>query len=271
VSLIGDALRKRQNEGGDIKAPAPQSTPPPAPEPSVDTVPKLTLRGRSETSAAAETSAPSEAKIKKPRKSKRPHKAWVELLMVIAGVIILGLIGFVLFFYLRPPATTTTGYNMETTLPAGAAPEVETPSKPKASIAATKDMLASVKDNVEETDDAIVTESEPALKLDPADFNPPAKEPESIPQEIAIVAPVPTPEATPSETASIAPAEPPPVIWPTFSLQAAMGGGKMGSVMIDGKIVPVGASHNEMSILEITPDGVVIEFQGQRRTFRVRR
>ena len=120
----------------------------------------------------------------------------------------------------------------------------------------------------------------PPVAVDPAAVEPdPAVEPPLVavdPEPVQDPAPV---AVDPGEVVVVpvvpdrpAVVEPPPAVeWPQFRVQAAMGGGASGSVLIDGVIVPVGGRHGDLHILEITGRGVRIEFRGEVRTVPVRR
>lgn len=268
MSLIGDALRKKQIEGGDAKPSSPPiATIPAAPPPAPATEqPRLSIRGRS--TAASEEPAPV-VEVKNPKKSKPKHRAWVELLMVIAGVIVLAIAAILLFFYFRPAATEIA--DTKTAAPAQPPPASSTAEAtvPKRPIATTKDVLADVQQNTSDADEIIGTDApETAGATDVQSSNlpdAPAAESQNSESESSVAASTPAPVIEPIIEAAL------PVVWPPFSLQAAMGGGQRGSVLIDGKIVKVGDTYRDITIREITPDGVIMEYQGETKTFRVRR
>jgi hypothetical protein len=106
---------------------------------------------------------------------------------------------------------------------------------------------------------AVVTPAQPADV--PVVVVPAEEEPELPP---APEAPAPVPQPPP------APEVPAAVVWPTFQLQASMQGVGVGSVLIDGEVVPVGGRHRGMLIREITARGVVLEFEGEEQTVRPR-
>lgn len=271
MSLIGDALRKRQSEGGDIKAAAPVPTPE-APPPATE-APKLSLRGHS--TPVTQEAPVAEGIIKKPKKERRRPKAWVELAMVIAGLLVLILIAIVLFFYLRPelksaettPAPITTPAQPPTA-PVPATTKEET-AKPAGPISKTKEAIGAAEAIANEADQVIdsAQTEKPTLESVPAtdEVTPATTTAEETPTTtiVATETSAPAPSPTPEEDL--------PVVWPPFSLQAAMGGGNKGSVLIDGKIIKVGDSHSGITIREITPDGVIMEFEGETKTVRVRR
>lgn len=261
MSLIGDALRRKQE---DKPAPAPAPEPPVSSAPPAVTLtiekprPTLSLRGR----AHAEEPAPSDTQEPVPEKkpSKKHHKrmrAWVELLIVITGLALLIALGITLYFmYFSPPEKPAAA----PAAPAEKAPQQqqqqpEPPSPPQEKVVSESAPVA--------------TETPPKVMEDVAVVAAPAPGPEVL----APATPVekqPEPEA-PTPTPPEPEVKPMPVIWPTFSLQAAMGGGQRGSVMINGQIFQIGSTFGEVTILEITPQGVLMEYEGERRTFRVRR
>lgn len=262
MSLIGDALRRKQE---DKPAPAPAPEPPVSSAPPAVTLtiekprPTLSLRGR----AQAEEPAPSDTQEPVPEKkpSKKHHKrmrAWVELLIVITGLALLIALGITLYFmYFSPPEKPAAA----PAAPAEKAPQQQQQQQPEPP--------SPPQEKVVSESAPVATETPPKVMEDVAVVAAPAPGPEVL----APATPVekqPEPEA-PTPTPPEPEVKPMPVIWPTFSLQAAMGGGQRGSVMINGQIFQIGSTFGEVTILEITPQGVLMEYEGERRTFRVRR
>ena len=57
--------------------------------------------------------------------------------------------------------------------------------------------------------------------------------------------------------------------WPVLNLTAIVGRGVTGSAIINGEILSVGESIEDVTLVIIGDQGVEIEFQGRRRTLKV--
>lgn len=122
----------------------------------------------------------------------------------------------------------------------------------------------------------VLMEPEPEPMTEPPPVEeavPPAEDPvedeiaspepaDRLPAEVPVAETRPTSEPEP---------EPASVPWPDMRVQAAMGSGDSGSVLINGEITPVGERYQDVLIREITPQGVLLEYQGEERVVRVRR
>lgn len=264
MSLIGDALRRKEEDGGR-KAATPPPLPPPLPitehaDSSAKPVSSLTLRGRAPAKQEPEetpTYQKSPGLVTPPVRRKKP-RAWLELLLVILFILLLlvgGVWAYLAFFEnpaVAPPMATTVQDEEPALAPPGPPPS----------------------ELVKPTTEAVLVKTSPEPVLAP----PTHTEPVATVAEPAAPPPPPVkstpPDATPTATsATQAPSSPPqiPIIWPSFSLQAAMGSGTSGSVMINGEIVQVGSSYADITIIKITPKGVIMEYEGEQRVFRVRR
>ena len=239
------------------------------------------LRLRSDTSAPT-VELSSAAKVEAPvppSKGKKAFKPVLEILLVVVVLLALVALGVVV-------APRVMKYYSEFRSGAKPATRPVSPPAAKPSVAKPAPVERPGEAGSSAVQPAARGESEPASSAAPGSVAKPspvpAPKPEPAPAQAAAGLPEPglPPASTPAAPVPAAPAPgtgvsqpaaPAPVIWPGFSLQAAMGGGKTGSVMIDGKIVPVGSAHGGVSVIEITPQGVVMEYAGERRTFRVRR
>ncbi|MGA1531180.1 MAG: hypothetical protein ACO398_10620 [Kiritimatiellia bacterium] len=231
------------------------------------------------------------------RPRKRKHKAWVELLLVLLALVVLVFAGVGLYVYFGRSDVTSTAVTVDTSAPpvAQPAPPSQSATPPPAVVdsappspgifTATREVLNVAEERVVEVDavtaetDEITSVNVPVSDKSPVEAAPRIEEvilaPENEDTSTAdFSAPAPAKAQVDIVAAPSPPVEelaPPPVIWPGFSLQAAMGSGTRGSVMIDGTIIKVGESMGDLRVLEITPGGVRIEYMGEKRVFRVRR
>ncbi len=133
------------------------------------------------------------------------------------------------------------------------------------------------------TVEATVQSSRPAEEALPEIRGERAPEPAATPDPLPSTAPpteesMPATEETPATQRPAAETTPvegeravTTVRWPDVRIQAAMGQGDRGSVMISGSLVPVGDAYNGVRILEITDRGVRLEYEGEQRLVPVRR
>ncbi len=345
MSLISDALRRREEDGDHEKpakpalslglkpesksesapkssvvpaaspppltppppsyAPVPPSAPPTpvAPSKSADPEPAkpapLTLKSHRAKPGVEDSPSPldEEALVAARTPKKRKHKAWVELLLVLLALVVLVFAGVGLYVYFGRSDVTSTAVTVDTSAPpvAQPAPPSQSATPPPAVVdsappspgifTATREVLNVAEERVVEVDavaaetDEITSANVPVSEKSPVEAAPLIEEiilaPEDDDTSTAdFSAPAPAKAQVDIVAAPSPPVEelaPPPVIWPGFSLQAAMGSGTRGSVMIDGTIIKVGESMGDLRILEITPGGVRIEYMGEKRVFRVRR
>lgn len=61
----------------------------------------------------------------------------------------------------------------------------------------------------------------------------------------------------------------PPAVWPVLTISAVVGSGRKGSAMINGKILGVGDIIDEVSIVEISRQGVELSYKGEVKTLKV--
>jgi hypothetical protein len=218
MSLLGEALKRQQEEGGDE---LPHQT--------------LRLKGSGSEAQSAEASTGSS----QPPSVPKPQREWVAKVLVLLFILLL--IGIVIVLISLLGSRDDEGPESMLIQPV----ERPIPLDPVAPVVEP------------ETTEPLVEETVPDVEE--------VRQPiEEIVPEIVII---------PPPAAPVAPvvSEPPAVVWPSIRIQAAMGSGTSGSVLIDGAIIPVGQSHKGVELLEVTPQGVRTRFQGEERTIPVRR
>ena len=210
MSLLGEALKRQQEEGGGE---LPHQT--------------LRLKGKGGEAKSDDSSAPP---TEPP--APKPQREWVAKVLVLSFVLLLIGIVIALISLLssRPEEGPETLLIQPVERPIPVEPVVAEP------------VIEASEPELEESIELIV-ETVPEMVPDPPTESP--------------VQPV--------------LAEPPAVVWPAIRIQAAMGSGTTGSVMIEGAIIPVGQTHRGVELIEVTPQGVRARFQGEERTIAVRR
>jgi Type II secretion system protein B len=81
-----------------------------------------------------------------------------------------------------------------------------------------------------------------------------------------VVAPTPPP---PAET-NKPPPPPPPPEFPSLNLEGFVYNGARSTAVINGKTVQLGESVSGVTVVAIEPDGVTVEFQGERRVLKLK-
>lgn len=209
MSLLGEALKRQQEEGGGE---LPHQT--------------LRLKGKEDESKPAESDTPPPDQ---PPPVKRPRE-WVAKGLVLLFILVLVGIVMALVSLLKSHDSEVVE------------PELLQPvARP-----------IPVEPVVVEVDEAVVEDLMPA---DEAEGE----------EEVAEVE-MDMPPSTPPVVVT-----PPAVVWPAIRIQAAMGSGADGSVLIEGAIIPVGQTHKGVELIEVTPQGVRAQFQGEERIIPVRR
>ncbi len=296
MSLIGDALKRREEDEHRPPPPTlrkkgpeePSSTTPiisapeeVRPEPAVQEGHRLSLRGRSPAASGDQPAPENEAApVKASRVIHRRSKALLELIAIIVVVTLLLVGGVFVYLHLQEKKSADTSAPVAVTAMADTLPEQPSAPSPVRPFTETREALAVAADRAQDIDEASALNedtSPPATPASPPDESAESPDqaqttgaPESVPPtEIIKDETAATPATPPAPTASLDSA--PAIMWPNFSLQAAIGSGKTGSVMIDGSIIKLGEKFGEVTVLEITPQGVSMEYMGQRRSFRVRR
>ncbi len=237
MSLLSDALnRRRQERGGDTSFPpisgAEQNA---APESwaKESAPPALPKPKQAQPAVVEEGKAP-------------PAQEWVAGVLVAIGLLVvlagLGLPYY--YFIVRIPSEPGEGQPVEQQTVALIEPEPAPVMEPA----------------------LVEVESPPETVA----VEPERTEPETLDELPMDEVVVPAPDMPRSEP-DLPRAEPEAVKWPDLRVQAAMGSGGTGSVLIDGEITPVGGRYREVLIREITPHGVLLEYQGEERMVRVRR
>ena len=234
MSLLQEALKRQEEEAAREKSSATDAKP----------TGNTGLRTK-QMAAAAAGEGPCAAP---PPLPEQPHhsKEWLAGLLVIGGVVLLlAILGTLYGLLLRSrPGETVTD-------PIGPDP-VGSPLEPRE---------VEVAEDVQVPDEPVAEEYPPVA---PAEDE---RDPEVVPPEPdapSVVADRSRPQETPPVRAE-------PVRWPDIRIQAAMGTGTTGSVMIEGQIIRVGERYQGVRIVEITGRGVRLEYGGEERLAPVRR
>lgn len=261
MSVLRDALKRqeqeRKNGSADISDEPAQSTEPVEPAAAVPPLPptdgkKLSLKSATGKDSEAET--PAEA----PCPTKTSHD-WVAKVLVLGALLLLVAIAGALFYLLRmreaPPSAERT--RLAETL--RSVEETVTPAR-----------MRTADDVPAEAPATPIEEAEPAVP--PSEVSD-ANAVEEVIEEATVADPPPAapPTALPRSSEPVPAPAPEPVVWPDIRIQAAMGHGEGGSVLINGGIVPVGETHRGVRIIEITERGVRLEYRGEQRLVPVRR
>jgi len=210
MSLLGEALKRQQEEGGGE---LPHQT--------------LRLKGKGGEAKSDDSSAPSS----EPPPASKPQREWVAKVLVLSFVLLL--IGIVIALISLLSSRPEEGPETLLIQP------IERPIPVEPVLSVVEPVIEESESEVEEVI-LLIEETEAEIIVTPA----PA-EPEVV--------------------------RPPAVVWPAIRIQAAMGSGTSGSVMIEGAIIPVGQTHRGVELIEVTPQGVRARFQGEERTIAVRR
>jgi len=254
VSLIGDAL-KRQQENQTAKVEA-SDQPPVAKAPPA--APPLLLKSK------AGGSAPQAENLEQAPVPHKPAKQrpFMELVLLFIGLIVLVLAGFAVYNWITDNKTGSS--------PAVSSPKPESP--PESARISPESVPTEIgtgkpveKALAENTPNSVEAET----PVDQVASSAVADKAEVTPEQSAASEAQPAAES--AKETSIEDVAPREVIWPSISIQAAMGSGGSGPVMIDGKIIRVGESHFGIKIIEVTPRGVMVEYEGEQRLIPVRR
>jgi len=250
VSLIGDAL-KRQQESQPVKPDAPERTPVASSAPPSS---PLTLRSKAGGSAPVTDEQEHPPHAQKPAK-RRPV---MELILLGIGFILLIFAGAALYNWLTGGDATTEPAVMAvkpelTPEP----PPAVTPPQTEAAAPVVAVSTPAQEEPIQPVETAAVP-SETVVEEEQGAASP------SLPEE-------PVKEEPVAAATAAVPDPAPEIVWPTMFIQGAMGSGNRGAVIVDGTVVAVGSEVYGVKIIEVTPDGVVTEYQGERRVMPVRK
>lgn len=247
MSLIQEALRRRQEEDQDGVTPSAPPLQAPTPSPKPVTTPE-SAEPATQTAAPAPPPPPLPSPVtptesltegEQGQKPKKASRTWVTLFGVTLILLLLlaGAAWMLSFVYRRWSARQAQA-------------TVEAPADTPAIVVSTGD-----------------TDPQPPEVTTPVDASPDA------PSRPAPVQPVDRP--TPSTDVARRPvAQPPPetapaVDWPLLRLTGVVGKGKNGSAVINGEIVSVGEAIEGAVLLSIDRLGASLEYRGDRRLMKV--
>lgn len=278
MSLIGDALKRqmeKQASGKPVPPSAPAATPaavPATPPATPAAASHLTLRSKAG-GAAPKTEGQEEvpAFAHKPAK----HRPVMELVLLGIGVVFLLFAGLAAYNWLTSDKQEPKPVPATAPAKPTAAPVATAPAAPSAPAAQTATPSPSTPPAETSTPSPAVEPVQPpaavASAIEKITKATAPEIPDSAPDVKAAAEPVASAPVAETPAVAPAPAEPVTVMWPTFNIQAAMGSGTAGSVMINGKIMAVGDEYFGIRILEITPRGVRVAYEGEERLVPVRR
>lgn len=179
---------------------------------------------------------------------KPAHREWVAAAVLVGGVALLLLIIGLLVFLLRGGTAQVD-------------PAIEVPSvadHPVPHPAPVTEAAVEMEPIIEPTPEPTIIERDDSV----ADSHPPVRD-----------RPAPSPIPTPEPSTDTRATEDPGIAarWPEIRVQAAMGMGETGTVMINGSILRIGDTFDGVTVVEITGRGILMEYQGEQRLIPVRR
>jgi hypothetical protein len=284
MSLIEEALRRQREEAqqpNGSSAPAPQPAPGPGTlPPSTTAVPPPAPPPNQVPPRVAPTrpvKAPAPA-LAKPviEESGRRSRVWPTVLIVLVVLLLLAFGGIYLVFAgLRNWASRTTPtQELARTDPTPAAqpavPEHVTPPIPAATNAAPAGPSAAATPTSNVVTTAIATQRVVTISTPGALVTAPVATPTDP------TSPPPT-QPTASHPKPIEPTNPAvpvverkPVKWPRVMLSGTIRSGRFSSAQLNGKIVSVGESTDGITVIAVEYQGALLEYDGERRFFKVR-
>ena len=271
MSLIQEALKRQHRDAASKAAEAAtgSSTPPPVPDgqpQAADSAAASPLKFKpakpAEEAGQGATLSPEAALIVSlktddagaPNKKPFFRKPAVLVGAVVAGVVVLAVIGFVATKAVRTLLPNKSPSN-EPAPPAAKAPETNKPAKPPKAAPAQSNAAAMPQSKPQ------VSAPKPAATTPGATAQKPPSAPAPATSSPSI-APPPVPKPLP---------KPEVAMWPILVIKGVLGKGSHGNggAIINNEIVSVGGEIEGVKIVSVNPNGTItLEFKGEKKTLR---
>lgn len=269
MSLIQEALKRQQEDGGEGQ---PEAPPAPVEQPSASPEPPAPPAGppppptTEKAPPKGEEPAPPDAEAPPPAES--GSRVWVTLVAVLVVMVLLiggGIWGMMFAFRRLKSASKPSEQPTETvTVIPEPEPAVSPEQEPETEELLKTQPVPEPAEPVVESADLPEGES---LGEGGADVVPGTEGPEMESEPAAPEVTEPEPEVEQVEPATET--REPQVEWPSLTLSGAVGIGSNGSAIFDSEIVSVGETIEGVKVISIGKQGVKLEYEGETQLLKV--